>query len=43
MTDPTRFAVLGMADVPAPKPEVSDAAEFFRAEEGSSMEKLFWS
>ena len=22
---------------------VSDAAEFFRAEEGSSMEKLFWS
>ena len=22
---------------------VSDAAEFYRAEEGSSMEKLFWS
>ena len=24
-------------------PSVSDTAEFFRAEEGSSMEKLFWS
>ena len=28
------------ADLPR---SVSDAAEFFRAEEGSSMEKLFWS
>ena len=28
------------ADLPR---NVSDAAEFFRAEEGSSMEKLFWS
>ena len=28
------------ADLPC---SVTDAAEFFRAEEGSSMEKLFWS
>ena len=28
------------ADLPC---SVSDAAEFFRAKEGSSMEKLFWS
>ena len=28
------------ADLPR---SISDAAEFFRAEEGSSMEKLFWS
>ena len=28
------------ADLPR---SVSDAAEFFRAEEGSSMKKLFWS
>ena len=30
----------GFADLPC---NVSDAAEFFRAEEGSSTEKLFWS
>ena len=35
-----RSSPRAFADLPS---SVSDAAEFYRAEEGSSMEKLFWS
>ena len=34
-----RSSAGAFADLPR---SVSDAAEFYRAEEGSSMEKLFW-